>query len=80
MGLFILMIQTWHTPISSVCKAPVDPTGAGDSTMAAMAVCLANGIPMDAAVRFANEVAAISCERMGTIAVSLDMLEKRVQG
>ena len=48
--------------------------------MAAMAVCLANGIPMDAAVRFANEVAAISCERMGTIAVSLDMLEKRVQG
>ena len=79
-GLIYLDDSDMAYPISSVCKAPVDPTGAGDSMMAAMAVCLANGIPMDAAVRFANEVAAISCERMGTVAVSLDMLEKRVQG
>ena len=79
-GLIYLDDSNMAYPIPSACKAPVDPTGAGDSMMAAMAVCLANGVPMGAAVRIANEVAAISCERMGTLAVSLDMLEKRTQG
>lgn len=79
-GLVYLNDSNRAYPIPSACKAPVDPTGAGDSMMAAMAICLANGIPMDAAVRFANETAAISCEKMGMVAVSLDMLEKRTRG
>jgi ribokinase len=46
--------------------AAVDPTGAGDVFIAAMAVALAEGRALNEAVRWANAAAAISVTRPGT--------------
>jgi ribokinase len=44
---------------------PVDTTAAGDTFNGALAVALAEGMPLPEAVRFANAAAAISVTRMG---------------
>ena len=44
---------------------PVDTTAAGDTFNGALAVALAEGMPMLDAVRFANAAGAISVTRMG---------------
>ena len=43
----------------------VDPTGAGDAFIGSLAVYLAEGLPLDAAVRRANAVAALTVTRIG---------------
>jgi ribokinase len=43
----------------------VDTTGAGDCFDGALAVALAEGQPLDAAVRFATYAAALSCTQLG---------------
>ncbi len=43
----------------------VDTTGAGDCFDGALAVALAEGQPLDAAVRFATHAAALSCTQLG---------------
>ena len=42
-----------------------DTTAAGDTFNAALAVALAEGAPLDYALRFANAAAAISVTRLG---------------
>lgn len=44
----------------------VDPTGAGDAFIGSLAVFLGEGLPMGAAIRRANVVAALSVTRLGT--------------
>lgn len=44
---------------------PVDTTAAGDTFNGALAVGLANRLPLDAAVRFASRASAVSVTRMG---------------
>jgi len=44
----------------------VDPTGAGDAFIGSLAVFLGEGLPMGAAIRRANAVAAWSVTRIGT--------------
>jgi ribokinase len=44
---------------------PVDTTGAGDAFRAGLAVSLAEGRGIDAAVRFANAVGALACTVLG---------------
>src|SRR5690606_21756589 len=44
----------------------VDTTGAGDAFNAGLAVALAEGQPLDAALRFANATAALCVTRPGT--------------
>jgi ribokinase len=57
----------------SVIEAPgvsvevVDTTGAGDAFNAALAVALAEGQPLQAAVRFANCAGALACTKLGVI-------------
>jgi len=43
----------------------VDTTGAGDAFRAGLAVMLAQGKPLDDAVRFANACGALACTVMG---------------
>jgi ribokinase len=47
----------WHAPAFSV--TPVDPTGAGDAFCGAFAVALAQGRPIEQALRFANAAGAL---------------------
>jgi ribokinase len=44
---------------------PVDTTAAGDTFNGALAVAIAEGLPVLNAIRFANAAAAISVTRMG---------------
>jgi ribokinase len=53
----------WHLPAHQVEVR--DATAAGDTFNAALAVALAEGQPIESALRFANAAAAISVTRMG---------------
>jgi ribokinase len=55
--------STEHVPAIRV--RAVDPTGAGDAFIGTLAVYLAEGLPLGAAVRRANAVAALTVTRMG---------------
>jgi ribokinase len=52
-----------HVPAIRV--RAVDPTGAGDAFIGSLAVYLAEGLPLGAAVRRANAVAALTVTRIG---------------
>lgn len=56
--------ETTHVPIHKVDA--VDTTGAGDAFTAALAVSLAEGLPLQQAARRASRVAAITVTRIGT--------------
>ncbi len=55
--------ETWHAPGFHVTA--VDATAAGDAFNGGLAVALARGEPLAAAVRFAHAVAALSVTRLG---------------
>lgn len=55
--------ETLHIP--AVAVTPVDTTAAGDCFTGALAVALAEGLPIDAAARFAIRAASLSVTRMG---------------
>jgi D-beta-D-heptose 7-phosphate kinase/D-beta-D-heptose 1-phosphate adenosyltransferase len=52
--------------IESVGKEVFDVTGAGDTTIAYLATCMANGFPMRNAVDIANYAAGIQVSKVGT--------------
>lgn len=56
---------TLHTPVIAAGKV-VDTTGAGDAFNGGFAVALAEGMPIEAALRFASATAGISVTRPGT--------------
>ena len=60
----------------------VDTTAAGDTFNGALAVALAEGMPMHDAVRFANAAGALSVTRMGAqpSVPSRDEIEKLLGG
>jgi rfaE bifunctional protein kinase chain/domain len=63
-----------HLP--TVAKRVYDVTGAGDTVVAAVALGLGVGLPLDAAMRIANRAAGIAVGRHGTAAVSAaDLLD-----
>jgi len=63
-GCFLCQAQArQHYPAFRV--EPRDATAAGDTFNAALAVALAEGMPMDRALPFANAAAAISVTRLG---------------
>ena len=56
---------TLHTPVIAAGKV-VDTTGAGDAFNGGFAVALAEGMPIETALRFASATAGISVTRPGT--------------
>lgn len=58
--------ETHHVPGFPVVDRPVDPVGAGDSTTAALACCLAAGAGHGEAAWLANLVGSITVQQIGT--------------
>ena len=62
----LLMEEQRAVHIAAPKVKAVDTTGAGDVFIGSLAVYLAEGLPLDQAVRRANTVAALSTTRIGT--------------
>lgn len=60
------LCRHWSVSAREVC----DVTGAGDTVLAMLGVCLADGQPLVEACRLANLAAAMQVERMGVAAIS----------
>lgn len=59
-------------------KEVQDVTGAGDTVLAVLSVCLANNIDMNHSVQLANIAAGIAIERLGCAKVTLSDLASRL--
>lgn len=59
-------------------KQVKDVTGAGDTVLATLAFCVANNLPLSAAIQFSNVAAGIAIEQFGCAQVSLIDLAKRL--
>lgn len=66
------LFRTGHAPfhVPAMAHEVFDVTGAGDTVVATVALALAAGIPMEAAVELASVAAAISVSKRGTSTVS----------
>lgn len=58
--------------IPTIAKEVFDVTGAGDTVIAALAFCLAQGMDIYNACRFANAAAAVVVSKVGSAVASLD--------
>jgi len=65
--------------ISTVAKEVFDVTGAGDTVVGALALCLGNKASMCEAAHIANHAAGIVVGKIGTATVSIDELEKSLE-
>lgn len=70
-----------HAPISipTLARSVVDVTGAGDTVAAALALCVATGVPVPTAAVLASVCAALAVEHPGTIGVSAAALRERLR-
>jgi ribokinase len=64
-GGALVVSEAGHALVPGFKVKPVDTTAAGDVFNGALAVALAEGMELRAAVRFANAAAAISVTRLG---------------
>jgi D-beta-D-heptose 7-phosphate kinase/D-beta-D-heptose 1-phosphate adenosyltransferase len=72
----MLLAQPRCPPLRLPALGPgVDPTGAGDTVVAAMAIGMATGMGVSSAAHFAAQAAAIAAAQIGTTAVSFETLE-----
>lgn len=62
--------------IKTEAKEVFDVSGAGDTAVASLAICLAAGIPVVEAVKFANKAAGIVVGKRGTASVSVEEFYK----
>lgn len=58
-------------------KEVKDVTGAGDTVLAILGLCLAHGIDIQLATQLANVGAGLSIERMGCVQITLSEMEER---
>jgi ribokinase len=82
-ALLVCGDRTEHFP--AVTAQAVDPSGAGDAFIGSLAVFVAEGRPMDDAIRTANRLAALTVTRHGTqsafpsTAEAYAMIRRRVE-
>lgn len=58
--------------VQSVCREVFDVTGAGDTTIAYLVACAANGMALKDAMKISNYAAGLQVGKMGTSAVYID--------
>lgn len=74
MTLFERNKQTTHLTVEM--RNVYDVTGAGDTVIACLAVCLGAGANFTEAAKFANRAAGLVIEQVGTTAISTEMLKR----
>lgn len=67
----ILVSDNTYEKIASEAKEVYDVSGAGDTVIAYLAACIANGWNVTDAIKLANKAAGIQVGKMGTATVSL---------
>jgi D-beta-D-heptose 7-phosphate kinase/D-beta-D-heptose 1-phosphate adenosyltransferase len=77
MSLFDKSSSHWHIP--TVAREVFDVTGAGDTVIATLAVCLALGEPLRDAVEKSNIAAGIAVGKVGTALVTFDEIQTFAQ-
>lgn len=74
MSLFRSGCDPLHIP--AVARTVFDVTGAGDTAVSTLALCLGAGLPIEDAARIANAAAGIVVGKVGTATVSAGELEE----
>lgn len=77
-GISLFDKQGNREDFSVKVKQVKDVTGAGDTVLATLALCMANGLPLSSAIQFANVAAGIAIEQFGCAQISLIDLAKRL--
>lgn len=72
-GMTLVSSQKWFS-VAATKKEVFDVTGAGDTTIAYLAACLANNIPIEDCIEIANRAAGIQVTKSGTSSVFVDEL------
>ncbi len=68
------------THLTAELRNVYDVTGAGDTVIACLAVCIGSGADFKEAAKFANRAAGLVIEQVGTTAISLEMLNRDLSG
>jgi len=69
-----LLRQSTRVVAPAVARQVFDVSGAGDTVIATLALALAGGLQMEAAIQLANIAAGIAVSKVGTVPVSRDEL------
>ncbi len=77
MSLFEQGKRTVHIP--TIAQEVYDVTGAGDTVISVLTMCLAIGVSMEEASRISNYAAGIVVEKVGTAVVTPDELIARIK-
>jgi len=67
-----------HFPVKPV--EIVDVTGAGDTVVSALALAVANGLPIEEGIELANLAASLVVARFGAASVTLDQMVEALRG
>ncbi len=74
MTLFEKNKETTHFPVEM--RNVYDVTGAGDTVIACLAAAIGGGANFKEAAKFANRAAGLVIEKIGTTAITLEMLRQ----
>jgi D-glycero-beta-D-manno-heptose-7-phosphate kinase len=76
MNLFESNDETMHTAFPAEAREVFDVTGAGDTVIGVLAICVASGATLKEAAALANIAAGIVVGKVGTATISLDELKE----
>lgn len=77
----VCLVRAGQDPIhvKATAREVYDVSGAGDTVVAAFAMALASGLPMEFAARLANEAGSIVVGKVGTATVTIEELVKNLR-
>lgn len=77
-GMLVVPVRGPETAVPAVQRAVYDVTGAGDTAIAVLTLCLAAEAPLMAAAQLANAAAGVSVGQVGTVAVDMPSIRDAV--
>lgn len=77
-GMSLFERERGFTHIPTTARQVYDVTGAGDTVMAVLALCLASGVDLVTAAHLSNHAAGVVVGKVGVSTVSLDELQEAI--